>query len=109
VRAHFNPITIGVPSLTQPRVGYSIAMSEDIGAVRRFPLALLMQHTTPGPRRALRIVFPSDENNRAQQWCCKGSGPFRLGPASGDVSAYGDVLSNKAATELPLFRMKNGE
>jgi hypothetical protein len=79
VRAHFNAITFRVPSLTQPRDGYSIAMSEDISAVRRFPLALLMQQTTPGPRRALEIVFPSDENHRAQQWCCKGSGPFRLG------------------------------
>jgi len=53
-RAHFNAITFSVPRLTLTRDGYFIRVSEDIGAVRRFPLALLMQHNTPGPRRALR-------------------------------------------------------
>jgi hypothetical protein len=35
-------------------MGIPFVLSEDIGAVRRFPLALLMQRNTPGPRRALR-------------------------------------------------------
>ena len=27
----------------------------------------------------VETVFPSDEKHRAQQWCCKGSGPLILG------------------------------
>jgi hypothetical protein len=45
------------------------------------------------------------KKDRAQQWCCKVCGPLVIEPASDDVSAYGDVRSNKAATELSLFCM----
>jgi hypothetical protein len=73
-------------------------MSEDIGAVRRFPLAKLCstQHLGHGARTR---VFPSDENTAAAM-VLPDSGPFNLGPASGDVSANDGVLANKMATFL---------
>jgi hypothetical protein len=48
-------------------------VSEDIGACRRFPLALAQAaHNTWATARA-SIVFPSDEKT-AQQWCCREAG-----------------------------------
>jgi hypothetical protein len=46
-------------------------------------------HNTRATARA-SIVFPSDEKDRAAM-VLQRSGPIVIGPASGDVSANGDV------------------
>jgi hypothetical protein len=56
-------------------------MSEDIGACRRFPLAIAQAaHNTWATARA-SIVFPSDEKDRAAM-VLQRSGPIVFGPAS---------------------------
>jgi hypothetical protein len=73
-------------------------VSEDIGACRRFPLAIAQAaHNTWATARA-SIVFPSDEKDRAAM-VLQRSGPIVFGPASGDASAIGDVCANKSATK----------
>jgi hypothetical protein len=79
-------------------LGVRFPASEDIGACRRFPLALAhAAHNTRATARA-SIVFPSDEKDRAAM-VLQRSGPSFFRPASGDVSARGDVNSNKSATK----------
>jgi hypothetical protein len=58
-------------------LGVRFALSEDIGAVRRFPLAKLCsrQHLGHGARTR---VFPSDENTAAAM-VLQECGPFILG------------------------------
>jgi hypothetical protein len=79
VRAHFNAITFSVPSLTLTRDGYSIRL---VGRHwRRPPVPARIAHAAQHTRATARAknVFPSDESNRAQQWCCKECGPIYLG------------------------------
>lgn len=82
--------------LTDVHGGCSIAMSEASRREhRRFPFAKLKQRTTPGLRRAT-TSSRSTKNSARQSGRMKRTSRGR--PASGDVSACGDVCTNKLAT-----------
>jgi hypothetical protein len=65
-------------------VGRSLRVSEDIGACRRFPLAIAQAANNTWATARASIVFPSDEKDRAAM-VLQRSGPSCLRPTSATI------------------------